>query len=108
MYFLQSIALLAAKSGNWGHWPFGPGFEGGWLYAILKFVFIAFILALLLALLRWAFGPGGFLRDKQLDAEAQKERESKYEALRILDERLARGEIAVDEYEKRKQVLKNE
>lgn len=106
MFFLQKISILAAKGNNWGHWPFGPGFEGGWLFAILKFVFIAIILALLLALLRWAFGPGGFLRDKELEAEAEKERASKQEAIRILDERLARGEIAIDEYEKRKQVLK--
>mgnify|MGYP006292218649 CR=1 FL=1 len=107
MWLYQNIFLLAAKgAGKWAHWPFGPGFEGSWLYAILKFVFIAVILALLLALLRWAFGPGGFMRDKDLDEEAKAEQESKQEALRILDERLAKGEISVEEYEQRKQALK--
>ena len=106
MWSFEDIIFWAARGNNWAHWPFGPGFEGGWLYAILKFVFIAVILALLLALLRWAFGPGGFLRDKEFDEEAQQDLESRHEAIKILDERLAKGEISVEEYEKRKQALK--
>ncbi|MFW5722283.1 MAG: SHOCT domain-containing protein [Desulfohalobiaceae bacterium] len=90
---------------GWSTWPFGPGFEHSWISAVLRFAFIGLILGGILALLRWAFGPGGWLRDKELEAESEAERKSKQEAVDVLRKRLAAGEIDADEFEKRKRSI---
>ncbi len=105
--FLPGLHLMAQgrMADEWSTWPFGPGFEHSWISAVLRFAFIGLVLAGILALLRWAFGPGGWLRDKELEAEAEAERKSKQEAVDTLRRRLAEGEIDADEFEKRKRSL---
>lgn len=84
----------------WALWPFGPGASGSLLLILSKFVFIALVLALIIFLLRWAFGPGGRFRDERS--------ESREKALEALDMSLARGEITPEEYRERKQALLEE
>ena len=48
-------------------WPFGPGLEEGLLSVVLKGLFILAILGGMAWLLRYLFGPGGPLRDKEFD-----------------------------------------
>lgn len=48
-------------------WPFGPGLEEGFFSVVLKGLFIASILGGMAWLLRWLFGPGGPLREKEFD-----------------------------------------
>jgi len=95
--------LLSASGSPWRHWPFGPGLTGGWLLALSKFVFIGLVLALILWLLRWAFGPGGRFRDQE--DEQEQDRQSKLQAMDILRRRLAQGEITPEEFEDRKKLL---
>lgn len=108
IFSLLSNVVLAVQQrmhDPWATWPFGPGYEGGWLPAILRFMFIGLVLAGILALLRWAFGPGGWLRDKELDEEAAELRKKKMEAIDVLQKRLAAGEIDTAEFEKRKRAI---
>lgn len=104
---LQDFFLTASsRAGDtWSMWPFGPGFTGSWLLSISKFLFIGIILALILWLLRWAFGPGGFLRDADLDQEEGKLQQNIQEALGILEECLSQGRITREDYEKLREVL---
>ena len=48
-------------------WPFGPGLGEGFFSVVLKGLFIAAILGGMAWLLRYLFGPGGPLRDKEFD-----------------------------------------
>ena len=48
-------------------WPFGPGLEEGFFSVVFKGLFIAAILGGMAWLLRWLFGPGGPLREKEFD-----------------------------------------
>ena len=48
-------------------WPFGPGLGEGLFSVVLKGLFIAAILGGMAWLLRYLFGPGGPLRDKEFD-----------------------------------------
>lgn len=104
---IDPFLFLAQRAGSWDHWPFGPGFLGGWLLTLTKFVFIGLVLAVIIWVLRWAFGPGGWLRDEELD-RPEDDSEDRSTPLRILDERLARGEISPEEYRRRRQALEEE
>ncbi|MCF8104130.1 MAG: SHOCT domain-containing protein [Desulfohalobiaceae bacterium] len=95
----------AQAAGQWTGFPFGPGLAGSWLLAICKFLFIGLVLALIMWILRRVFGPGGFLRDRELDREAAEERQNRREARMVLEQRLARGEISPEDYTKRKETL---
>ena len=99
------LLYASSAAGQWSGFPFGPGLAGGWLLAICKFLFIGLVLALIIGILRWAFGPGGFFRDEELDREAEEERRNRREARMVLDQRLARGEISPEDYTKRKKSL---
>lgn len=105
----QDVCLAAASRGgdSWSMWPFGPGFTGSWLLSISKFLFIGVILALILWLLRWSFGPGGFLRDDDLDQDQDQDRlqSNIQEALSILEERLDQGKINREDYDKLREAL---
>ncbi len=90
---------------DWSYWPFGEGFTGSWILILSKFVFIGVILAVILGFLRVLFGPRGFFRDKEMDIEAEQERQRVREAVDILRQRLARGEISEDEFEYKKWLL---
>ncbi len=98
------IILFVQNKGSWSQWPFGASVTGSWLLALSKFVFIGIILAVIILILRFVFGPKGALRDKELDMEA-KEEENKKEAMNILRKRLARGDISIEEFEKKKRLL---
>ena len=77
--------------GGWG-W-------GAWVFmAIMMLIFFALVAAVLIALLR----PGGW------SAGAIPRRADGVEdALRLLDERFARGEVDADEYIKRRDLLRS-
>lgn len=82
---------LAQAGERWDH-PMRWGMGGGWLGTILMVVVVAAVVLVLLALAKRLGGdaaPSGKGRDP----------------LDILKERLAKGEIDVDEYERRKQAL---
>ncbi len=100
--FFSSPSISAAPRADpsWAAWPFGPGPTGSVLLILSRFVFIAIVLALIILLLRWAFGPGGRFRDDGA--------ESREKALEELDMRLARGEISTEEYRQRKKALLQE
>ena len=58
----------AALEPSWHKtWPFGPGLEEGFFPVVSKGLFIAAILGGMAWLLRWLFGPGGPLREKEFD-----------------------------------------
>lgn len=79
----------------WRAWPFNAGYGDHILPAIARFIFVTLILGGILLMLRFLFGPGGPLRDEEMDREAEemirKEREE-------LDEQLANNEITEFEY----------
>jgi len=66
------IAFLAQAAGgvaDWRDtWPFGPGYAEGWISTVLKFGMIAVLFLGIALLLRFLFGPGGWMRDKEFDA----------------------------------------
>ncbi|MCG6970555.1 MAG: SHOCT domain-containing protein [Gammaproteobacteria bacterium] len=79
------------------HWGHGGGYMYGfgWIFFVL---FWAAVILAIVALLRWLTGPHGqTLPPPPTDKSA----------LDILDERFARGEIDQQEYEQKRQVLKN-
>lgn len=91
--FWKHLFMVQGPS-QWTHWPFGPSILGGWLNMLTKFIFIGLILALIMYLLRYLFGPGGPMREDQTS------RDESDPALEILRRRLAAGEISPEEYER--------
>jgi hypothetical protein len=69
MGFLKTLTFYAAAVEPSWHktWPFGPGLEEGFWSVTFKGLFIAAILGGMGWLLRWLFGPGGPLREKEFD-----------------------------------------
>ncbi|MDQ7031239.1 MAG: hypothetical protein Q9M37_00760 [Desulfonauticus sp.] len=49
---------------KWRFWPFGPGYEGGFWYALSKFALIAVFLLIIVVYLRILFGPRGIFREE--------------------------------------------
>jgi len=112
---MQMIVSLAEKflyytqhGESWSKWPFGPGFTSGWLVAISKFAFIGLVLALILFLLRWLFGPGGRMRSPELDENPDIQDIENEAPLVILQKRLARGEISEQEFQDKKRLIRND
>jgi uncharacterized membrane protein len=106
MFESVRMVFLAAQSEGWGTWPFGQGFTAGWLMTLSKFVFIGLILGLIMLALRFLFGPRGPLRDKDLEREAEEEKQRVNEAMDVLRKRLAAGEISEEELERKKILIK--
>jgi putative membrane protein len=75
----------------------GWGFAGWWVMMLGMLFFLILVVVLVVALVRWT-GPGGDRRDGVPDS-------GRSEALRILDERFARGDLTEEEYRQRRQVL---
>ncbi len=70
MGIFDTTGFLAASEAvsNWRDtWPFGPGYVEGWVSTVLKFGLILVIFLAIAGLLRFLFGPGGFMRDKEFD-----------------------------------------
>lgn len=97
--FWEHLFMVQGHS-QWTHWPFGPSILGGWLNMLTKFIFIGLVLALLMYLLRYLFGPGGPMRE---DPTSKDETDP---ALEILRRRLASGEISPQEYEQLLAILR--
>lgn len=93
------LLFTAQGPSEWAHWPFGPTLLGGWLNMLTKFIFIGLILALIMYLLRYLFGPGGPMHEREPDADAPDQ------AVEILRRRLAAGEISPEEYERLRALL---
>lgn len=102
-YPLPEVVFYSKQTPALFFWPFGPSITGGWLLTLSKFVFIGLILALLVYLLRHLFGPGGSLRDSDLDSGGEKE-----ESLDILRKRLAKGEITEQEFKQKKRLIQDD
>jgi len=93
------LLFTAHGPSEWSHWPFGPTLLGGWLNMLTKFIFIGLVLALIMYLLRYLFGPGGPMRENNPDADAPDQ------AMEILRRRLAAGEINPEEFERLRAML---
>ncbi|MFN2267185.1 MAG: SHOCT domain-containing protein [Desulfonatronovibrio sp.] len=102
---IQFFSMFNLSEIDWSYWPFGEGFTGSWILALTKFLFIGAILAVILGFLRLLFGPKGFFRDEEMDREAEEERQKVREAVDVLRQRLSRGEITEEEYERKKWIL---
>lgn len=77
-------------SPEWRAWPFNSGFGESIFPAIARMAFVTLIFAVIILFLRVLFGPNGFLRDKEMDREAEEERQRE---LAELEEKFAKGEI---------------
>ena len=88
----------------WRAWPFNAGYGEHLLPALARMVFVALIIGAILLFLRVLFGPGGKLRDPELDREAEIERQKERAEL---EEQLAKGEISEMEYKMKMKGLKD-
>ncbi len=87
-----------ATEGAYGH---GHMMGGGWIFGpIMMILFVALIVAVVVLVVRWLGGMGG-----AGGGAAQAERPKA--ALDILEERFARGEIDKEEFEQRRQTLRD-
>ena len=102
LYFNEFLDFL--NSPEWRAWPFNSGYGEHILPALARFVFVSLIIGGILLFLRLLFGPGGPLRDKELDEEARLETEQERAEL---EERFARGEISEMEYNIKMKALKD-
>lgn len=89
---------------QWRAWPFNSGYGEHILPAIARFIFISLIMGVILLFLRLLFGPGGPLRDKELEEEARIETEKERAEL---EELFAQGEITEMEYNIKMKALKD-
>jgi len=106
-YFLISILQLLpwnmawaqGQGGNYG-WHMGPGdmmsgWGTGWMHMIFMIAFWGLVIVALIFLVKWLAGS----------ARGDTQRSSKPNALDILKERYARGEIDKAEFEEKKRDL---
>lgn len=103
LWSVLDLVFTVQGRGEWAHWPFGPSFVGSWLNMLTKFVFIGMVLALMMYLLRFLFGPGGPMREDP-HPESSDERIIE-EAVAILRKRMLEGRIAPEEFEQAKKLL---
>ena len=83
---------------GWGNSGWG---WGAWVFmGIMMLIFFALVAAVFIAVLR----PGGWSRGGSTSLPGAGRVD---DALRILDERFARGEIDADEYTKRRDLLRS-
>ena len=88
----------------WRAWPFNAGYGDHLLPSLARLAFVTVIMGAILLFLRFLFGPGGPLRDKELDREAEEERRQERAEL---DAMLENGEITELEYKIRMKGLKD-
>lgn len=88
----------------WRAWPFNAGYGEHIGPAIARMAFVMLIFGAILLFLRVLFGPGGCLRDEEMDREAEEEtRRERAE----LEEKFAKGEISEFEYKMKMKALKD-
>jgi putative membrane protein len=81
----------------WGPWGYGWGW--GWLgMGVTMILFWALVIAGIIALVRYLGGPRGTTRSTSANGQAGPEE--------LLAERFARGEIDQDEYQRRRELLR--
>ena len=103
MWSIVEILFAAQGSSEWAHWPFGPSFVGSWLNMLTKFIFIGLVLALMMYLLRYLFGPGGPMRE---DPQSEPSEEQVIEqAVAILRKRMIAGRLDAQEFDRIKKLL---
>ncbi|MGE4421289.1 MAG: SHOCT domain-containing protein [Pseudodesulfovibrio sp.] len=83
-------------SPQWRAWPFNAGYGEQILPAVARLLFVTLIMGVILLFLRLLFGPGGPLRDKELEEEARRETERERAELK---ERFEKGDITESEYQ---------
>lgn len=88
----------------WRAWPFNAGYGEQLLPSLARLAFVTIILAAILLFLRFLFGPGGWLRDEELDREAEEERRIERAELDAL---LAKGEISELQYQMKMKSLES-
>lgn len=88
----------------WRAWPFNAGYGEHIGPAIARMVFVAMIFGVIILFLRVLFGPKGFLRDEEMDREAEEERRQERAEL---EAKLASGEISEFEYKLKMKSLKD-
>jgi len=91
-------------SPQWRAWPFNSGYGEHIFPALARLAFVTLIIGAILLFLRLLFGPGGPLRDKELEEEARLETERERAEV---EERFARGEISEVEYRIKMKALKD-
>ncbi|NDV20579.1 SHOCT domain-containing protein [Pseudodesulfovibrio sp. JC047] len=109
MFFNEIPSLFAGffdflNSPQWKAWPFNSGYGEHLWPAIARFAFISVIMGGILLFLRLLFGPGGPLRDKELEQEAQEETARERAEVEAL---FAQGEISEMDYKIRMKKLKD-
>lgn len=102
MYISEFFDFL--NSPQWRAWPFNSGYGEHILPSLARFVFVALIFGVILLFLRLLFGPGGPLRDMELDREA---REETARERAELEEQFAKGEVSEIEYKLKMKSLKD-
>ncbi|XXJ19952.1 SHOCT domain-containing protein [Desulfovibrio caledoniensis] len=109
MDFSHIPALLGGffdflDSPQWRAWPFNSGYGEHILPALARLLFVTMIMGVILLFLRLLFGPGGPLRDKELEEEARQEAERERAELKEL---LDAGEISEADYKVKMKRLKD-
>lgn len=108
MEILSVVDLLISAQGpsEWAHWPFGPSFVGSWLNMLTKFVFIGLVLAAMMYLLRYLFGPGGPMREDIHNQVPEPSDEQVLEqALAVLRKRMLEGRIDPEDFERTRKLM---
>ncbi|WP_319585049.1 SHOCT domain-containing protein [uncultured Pseudodesulfovibrio sp.] len=91
-------------SPEWRAWPFNSGYGEHILPAVARLLFVTMIMGVILLFLRLLFGPGGPLRDKELEEEARLETEQeRAELQKLFDE----GEISEADFKVKMKRLKD-
>ncbi|BDQ32885.1 SHOCT domain-containing protein [Pseudodesulfovibrio portus] len=91
-------------SPQWKAWPFNSGYGEHLFPAVARLLFVSLIIGAILLFLRLLFGPGGPLRDKELEEEARLETEQERAEV---DELFAKGEISEMEYKIKMKALED-
>lgn len=89
----------------WQTWPFGempPGSEDSWLFVLTKGLFLLLIFAVIIALIRWLFGPGGRLAEPWMHESWEEKRQAD---LAELERKREAGELSEAKYQRRKRKL---
>ncbi|WP_319467207.1 SHOCT domain-containing protein [uncultured Pseudodesulfovibrio sp.] len=88
----------------WRAWPFNAGYGDHLLPSLARFAFVTLILGAIMLFLRVLYGPNGFLRDEEMDREAEEERRQERAEL---EKEFEDGKISEIEFKIRMKGLKD-